>query len=130
MPSSSPNSDAAAFFAREGRWGSNLTMCLPAEILARGVRPLCCVPLAIILQDLRSRLFLPSAAPRRRSGTAVRYFCWCSVFLRRAQKNRTQEWKYHAAVRPEAPLSLTKGAVEGQAESAPNAGDRVTLVIL
>src|SRR5215213_4118255 len=35
----------------------------------------------------------------RQSGT---FFCWCSVFLRRAQKNRTQEdVKYHAAVRPE-----------------------------
>ena len=47
-----------------------------------------------------------------------------------AEKPNTVDHKYHAAVRPEAPLSLTKGAVEGQAQSTPNAGDLVTRVII
>ena len=52
---------------------------------------------------------------------AVLDFCWCAVFPRGARKNRTPMIvAYHAAVRPEAPLSRgalwAKGAVEGQAK--------------
>ena len=44
-------------------------------------------------------------------------FQWCAVFPRVARENRTQKIAtYHAAVRPEAPLSRSKGAVEGQAK--------------
>ena len=46
----------------------------------------------------------------------------CSVFLRRAQKNRTQRITSTM-------LPFVLSAVEGQAQSAPNAGDRVTRVI-
>ena len=62
----------------------------------------------------------------RQSGT---FFCWCAVFPRSARKNRTQMIvTYHAAVRPEAPLSRSKGAVEGQATDASNLDQRVTRV--
>src|SRR5829696_5984777 len=46
---------------------------------------------------------------------------FCCVRFSRAPRGKTAHKrmdKYHAAVRPEAPLSLSKGEVEGQAKSA------------
>jgi len=40
----------------------------------------------------------------------------CGFSALGAEKPHTEDEKYHTAVRPEAPLSWSKGAVEGQAK--------------
>src|SRR4051812_7760990 len=78
-----------------------------------------------------SVVFLPSAAPfdtlrtwpRRRSGAAV-LDCFGVRFFR-ARRGKTEHMRMGSTMLP-----FVLSAVEGQAESAPNAGDRVTEEVL